>query len=146
MFSMHVHSLLGKCLPVLLALQPAAGGGGGGGGGGGARGGGGGGSGGLFNLLLPVILIAFMYFFIMRPMQKQKKEQESLNRSLQKGDRVVMNSGILGTITGIDERYVTVEIAEKVRVKFLRDAIARKDDTAATGSAATSTAAPAKKS
>lgn len=119
----HAHGLVGRALPIVVAMQdsstrpPSAGRGGGGGGGGG---------GGFGQLLIPLLMIAFLYFFMIRPMSKQRKEQEALNKSLQKGDKVVTSSGIIGTITGIEDQFVTLEISEKVRVKFLREAVTRK--------------------
>jgi preprotein translocase subunit YajC len=126
----HAHALSDRALPLLYALQGEAGarqagprptGGGGGGGGGSA-------AGGLGSLLIPLLMVAFLYFFMIRPMGKQRKEQESLNKSLQKGDKVVTSSGIVGTITGMEDQFITLEISEKVRVKFLREAVTRKLD------------------
>ena len=39
---------------------------------------------------------------------------------LKKGDRIVTSGGIHGRITGMDEVTLTVEIADKVRVKVAR--------------------------
>ncbi len=125
------HALDGLWNLVLLA-QPAAAPGAGHGGGSHASG-----AGGLFaQPLFMVAMVAFVYFFMLRPMNKQKKDQEDLNRSLVKGDRVVTSSGIIGTITGLADGEVTVEVAEKVRVKFLRESITRKYDPAAATPAA----------
>jgi preprotein translocase subunit YajC len=136
----HALGLLGRAVPVLLALQdaprpsggaPASGGGGGAGGGaGGAFGGG------SMNIILLVALPLFMYFAIIRPANKQRKEQETLQKGISKGDKVVTTSGILGTVTGLEDQFVTLEISERVRVKFLRDAIARKFDPQAASAAA----------
>lgn len=126
------YGLLGRSASVLLAFQVPAQPSGGGGGGASAQaqggGGGGGAAGGFSQLLIPLLMIGFLYFFMIRPMSKQRKEQEALQKSLQKGDRVVTTSGILGTITGMDEQTITLEISEKVRVKFLRESVTRKFD------------------
>jgi len=135
-----VYTLLGRGLPYLLA-QPA-GAPGGGSHGGGSHGGGAGGL--LAQPLFMLAMVAFIYFFMLRPMNKQKRDQEQLNRSLAKGDRVVTTSGIIGTITGLGDSEVTLEIAERVRVKFTRESITRKYVPAAEASA--TAAAAAKKS
>ncbi|MCX8022213.1 MAG: preprotein translocase subunit YajC [Syntrophorhabdaceae bacterium] len=75
--------------------------------------------------LLPLILLfAVFYFLLIRPQQKRAKQQKAFLESLKKGDRVITTGGLYGTITGITENEVTLEIAEKVRVKVLKGAIA----------------------
>jgi preprotein translocase subunit YajC len=141
----NAHGLVGRMVPVLIALQDAPRPSGG------AAPSQGGGqqppAGGYFQLLLPLLVVAFLYFVMIRPANKQRKEQEALQKGLQKGDRVVTSSGIIGTVAGVDEQFVTLEISEKVRVKFLRDAVARKFDATAPAKAGEkpTTAAEAKK-
>ena len=74
---------------------------------------------------LPLIFIgAIMYFIIIRPESKRKKEHAALLNSLQKGDEVVTASGMLGKIVGIEDSVVQIEIADRVKVKLLKDRIA----------------------
>ena len=129
-----MYGLIGRALPYLVALQDAPRPLGGGSSapathpatGGGATGGGA--SSGLLNILLPMLLMAFVFIFMIGPARKQRKESENLQKSLQKGDKVVTTSSMIGTIVGLDDQFAVVEISEKVRVKFLREAIARKFD------------------
>jgi preprotein translocase subunit YajC len=135
-------ALAGRALPLLMALQdaphPSGGGGGGAAAGGGAASGGGGGPGGaLGGLMMPLLMIVMVAFLFMSG-RKQRKESETMQKSLAKGDKVVTTSGIIATIVGIDDQHATLEIAEKVRVKFTRESIARRID--ATASSATATA------
>jgi preprotein translocase subunit YajC len=51
-------------------------------------------------------------------------------KALKKGDIVRTNGGIRGEITAIDERDVTLEIAERTRIKVLRSHIAGLDQPA----------------
>ncbi|PIP42542.1 MAG: preprotein translocase subunit YajC [Desulfobacterales bacterium CG23_combo_of_CG06-09_8_20_14_all_51_8] len=44
--------------------------------------------------------------------------------NLKKGDRVITSGGIYGLITAIDENTVTLEVAEKVRIKVTRSSLA----------------------
>jgi preprotein translocase subunit YajC len=79
-------------------------------------------------ILMLAVMFGIFYFLLIRPQQKKAREHQDLLRALKKGDRVVTNGGIFGTITGIDDRVAVVEISEKVRVKILRSQIAGKAD------------------
>lgn len=75
---------------------------------------------------LPIILIfGVMYFLMIRPQQKKQKEHQSMLSAIQKGDKVQTNGGIIGTVTGLDQETLTVEIAPQVRVKVGRGFVAR---------------------
>lgn len=71
-----------------------------------------------------IVMVAIFYFLLIRPQQKKQKEHRSMLAALQKGDRVLTQGGIQGTVTGITDTIVTVEIAEKVRIKVQRGYIA----------------------
>jgi preprotein translocase subunit YajC len=86
--------------------------------------GGGEGGGGFQPLILMGAMFAIFYFLLIRPQQKKSKEHRQLLANLKKGDRVVTSGGIHGRITGMDESTLTVEIAEKVRVKVARANVA----------------------
>ena len=75
--------------------------------------------------IMIVALFAIFYFMLIRPQSKRNKEHKNLISSLAKGDEVVTNGGILGSITSLDDNFVTVEIAGNVEVKFERQAISR---------------------
>jgi preprotein translocase subunit YajC len=65
-------------------------------------------------------MFVIFYFLLIRPQQKRSKEHRQMVSSLKKGDRIVTSGGIHGRITGIDDNTLTVEIADKVRVKVAR--------------------------
>jgi preprotein translocase subunit YajC len=74
---------------------------------------------------VPLILIfVVFYFLLIRPQQKKAKEHQNYLANLKKGDRVITGGGIHGQITGITDTVVTLEIAENVRIKVSRSAIA----------------------
>jgi preprotein translocase subunit YajC len=73
-----------------------------------------------------IIIFAIIYLLIMRPQQKKQKQQQEMLRNLQKGDRVLTQSGIYGTIAALDEKVVTLQVDEKVRIKMSRWSVADK--------------------
>jgi preprotein translocase subunit YajC len=86
--------------------------------------GGGGGSQGLTSFLPLILMFVVFYFLLIWPQQKKAKAHKQLLSNLKKGDEVVTSSGIYGTITGITDTVVTLEIAEKVRIKVSRSSVA----------------------
>ncbi|MCK5553423.1 MAG: preprotein translocase subunit YajC, partial [Deltaproteobacteria bacterium] len=63
---------------------------------------------------------------MIRPQQKRAKEHKALLANLRKGDQVITAGGMYGRITGITDTVVTIEIAEKIRVKVARNQISSK--------------------
>ena len=86
--------------------------------------GGGGGAQGIGAFLPLILMFVVFYFLLIWPQQKKAKAHKQVLSNLQKGDTVVTSSGIYGTITGITDTVVTLEIAEKVRIKVARSSIA----------------------
>lgn len=79
--------------------------------------------GGLTSFLPLIILFAVFYFLLIRPQSKRAKEHKKMVADLAKGDEVVTNGGILGSITEIDDNYVTLKIADGVEIKVQRPSI-----------------------
>jgi preprotein translocase subunit YajC len=72
----------------------------------------------------PLILIfGIFYFLIMRPQQKKQKDHEKFLKDLKRGDMVVTQSGIIGTVKVLSERFVTLEVDDGVCLKMLRNQI-----------------------
>lgn len=85
----------------------------------------GGQAGGGFAAFIPIILMfVIFYFLLIRPQQKKAKQHQEMINSLKKGDRVITSGGIIGLITALDETTITLEVAEKVRIKVTRGSIA----------------------
>lgn len=75
--------------------------------------------------LVPIIfMIVVMYFLIIRPQAKKQKSHHAFLANMKRGDQVVTSSGILGTIEGITDQFVTLEIAPDVRIKIMKAQIA----------------------
>ena len=79
--------------------------------------------GGLGMMLMPLILIAVMYFLMIRPQMKRTKEHRSMLEALNRGDEVITNGGLAGVVTDIGDNFVTVEIADNVRVRVQKSAV-----------------------
>jgi len=82
-----------------------------------------GGDGGLLNLLFPLLLIVVFYLFLIRPQSKRQKEIQKKVEEMKKGDKVVTNGGIIGTISSIEDDSVLVEVDTNVKVRFIKSSI-----------------------
>ncbi len=81
----------------------------------------------IFETLMPFILMfGVMYFLILRPQQKKLKEQQQMLANLTDGDEVVTSAGIFGRIRALDDKVITLEVADNVRMRVLRSQIAQK--------------------
>ncbi len=79
----------------------------------------------LVSSFLPLILIfVIFYFLLIRPQSKKAKEHKKMLEDLKKGDKIITSSGIYGVIEDIDKETATVKIAENVKIKLSRSAIA----------------------
>ena len=84
----------------------------------------GGGFGAFGGMLLPLGLLAVMYFLMIRPQMKRQKEHRAMLDKLAKGDEVLTNGGIAGVVTDIGENFITVEVADNVRLRIQKGAVA----------------------
>jgi preprotein translocase subunit YajC len=76
-------------------------------------------------LFLPLVLIMVIFYFLMiMPAQRRQKKVAEMLRNLKNGDKVITNGGIFGTIVGLDDDSVQLRIAEQVKIKLSRAAIA----------------------
>ncbi len=73
--------------------------------------------------IMMAILFAIFYFLIIRPQQKKQKELKEMLTGLNYGDVVLTAGGLQGKITGLTDTVVTLEVADKVRVKVSRSYI-----------------------
>ncbi len=72
------------------------------------------------------LVILIFYFFLVRPQQRRMAEFQKMVSGLRRGDRVVTTGGIIGTIHKVEANSpdVVIEIAENVRVRVQRNAVA----------------------
>ncbi len=82
------------------------------------------GGGGMLSTIVMFGLIIFIfYFMILRPQQKRQKERQKLLDAVKKGDKVVTVGGIHGTVVGLEDKTVLMQISENVKVKLEKSAI-----------------------
>lgn len=73
---------------------------------------------------MPLLLMfAVFYFFLIRPQQKRQKEHREMLGRLKKGDKVSTTGGLIGTVHALDERELTLEVSDKVKVKVMRSSV-----------------------
>ena len=78
----------------------------------------------LLEQMMPFVFIFLLFYFLLiRPAQKRQKKHQQLVNQLKKGDSVITSSGILGIIYGLTDSFVTLEVADNVRIRVLRSQI-----------------------
>jgi preprotein translocase subunit YajC len=80
--------------------------------------------GGLLSFLPLIVIFIVFYFLLIRPQTKRAKEHRQLVEKLATGDEVVTNGGLLGKITNVGESFVTVELADNIKIKLQKHAVA----------------------
>ncbi len=74
----------------------------------------------IMQLALPAVLLVLFYFLMIRPQQQRAKQQAAKLGGMKRGDTVVLNSGVTGQITRVDDTEVSVEIAKGVEVRVVK--------------------------
>jgi preprotein translocase subunit YajC len=77
----------------------------------------------LMTILPLVAMFAIFYFLLIRPQQKKAKEHKSMVESLNKGDEIITNGGLLAKITDVDDNFLTCKISANAEVKIQRFAV-----------------------
>lgn len=79
----------------------------------------------LFETFMPFIfLLVIFYFLLIRPQQRRAQAHQSFLSALKRGDSVLTSGGILGTIEGITDRFITLQIDSSTKIRILRSQIA----------------------
>ncbi len=71
-----------------------------------------------------LVIVAIFYFFVIAPANKQRRKTEAMLAALKRGDRVLTTGGIYGTVQGVEADVIHLKIAENVKVKIARAAVA----------------------
>ena len=81
-------------------------------------------TGGLMGFVPLILIFVVFYFLLIRPQVKRAKEHKKMVEALSKGDEVATSGGILGKIIEVEDSFVTVEIADGIKVKMQKNAVA----------------------
>ena len=81
----------------------------------------------LYNVVPFLLVFVVFYFFLIVPEKKKKKKYQGMMDELKLNDEVVTRGGIIGKISHIDEKSITLETSTaKTRIKFDKSAISYK--------------------
>ena len=86
----------------------------------------------LMGFLPMVLILGVFYFLLIRPQQKKARDHRELLQNLKRGDAVITQGGLYGKIANLSDQVVTLEVADKVRVRVSRGSIAGLAPTSAT--------------
>jgi preprotein translocase subunit YajC len=78
----------------------------------------------IVNILPILAIVLIFYFMVIAPASKQRKKTQQMLDALKKGDRVLTTGGIYGTVQGVESDVVHLRIAENVKVRVAKSAIA----------------------
>jgi len=76
-------------------------------------------------LVMMIVVMAIFYVMLILPQQRQRKKTQAMIAALKSGDKVVTSSGIYGTISGIDGDTLILKIADQVKIRIARSAVAQ---------------------
>lgn len=79
--------------------------------------------GGLMSLMPLVLMFVIFYFLLIRPQRKRMKEHEEMIARLKKGDRVVTNGGLIGTIHALTDRELVIDLGDRAKVRVVRSQV-----------------------
>ncbi|MAF93010.1 MAG: preprotein translocase subunit YajC [Bdellovibrionota bacterium] len=81
----------------------------------------------MIESLLPMLAIfVIFYFLLIRPQTKKAKQHQEMLDQVKRGEEIITASGIVGKIDGMNDQFVTLEIANGVKIKMLKRQIASK--------------------
>jgi len=76
-------------------------------------------------LTMMIIVMGIFYVMLILPQQRQRKKVQAMLQALKSGDKVITSSGIYGTVNGIDGETIILKIADQVKIRIARSAIAQ---------------------
>jgi preprotein translocase subunit YajC len=74
--------------------------------------------------VLPLGFLLIFYFVVWLPARRRQKGFQAMVEALKKGDRVVTTGGLYGEVAAVDSSTVILKIADTVKVKVAKSAIA----------------------
>ncbi|MCA1727076.1 MAG: preprotein translocase subunit YajC [Actinobacteria bacterium] len=77
-------------------------------------------------LISLVLMVAIFYFLLIRPQQRRMRQQRALIEALDVGDEILTIGGLFGTIRGIQDDHLLVDLSPGTTVRLLKSAVARR--------------------
>ncbi|HTF39743.1 MAG TPA: preprotein translocase subunit YajC [Propionibacteriaceae bacterium] len=71
------------------------------------------------------LLVAAFYFLILRPQRKRQQALQHTMNALSPGSRVMLGSGVFGTVLSVGPRQVVLEISPGAELTVLKQAISK---------------------
>lgn len=78
------------------------------------------------DFILPIVMMAILYFVWIRPANRERKAHQSMLEALKRGDEVVTNAGMLGSVADISENIITLEVARNVKIRVLKSTVQKR--------------------
>ncbi len=78
----------------------------------------------IFSLMPFVLMLVVFYFLLILPAQRRQNKTNEMLGNLKSGDKVITNGGIYGTVVGLEGEALQLRIADQVRIKVARSAVA----------------------
>lgn len=76
-------------------------------------------------LLMVVVFVVLMYVLMVLPQKRRMDQQRKMLSALEPGTRVMLNTGMFGTIRASGETQMVIELAPGVEVTVLKQAVTR---------------------
>ena len=77
------------------------------------------------SLLLPLLLFGVVYFVLILPQSRRRKQAASLQRAVEPGSRVLLTSGLYGTVVEVEDDALIIEAAEGIELRYAKAAVLR---------------------
>ena len=82
----------------------------------------------LPGFVLMALIFAIFYFVLILPMKQKQKKLDEMVKTLKSGDRVILSSGIYGTIVAVEDDAFALRIDQTTKIKILKSAVASLQD------------------
>lgn len=78
------------------------------------------------SIIMLVLIFVFFYFMIIRPQKKQEKQEKEMRDSLEVGDEIVTNGGIVGIVNSIKDDTILIETgSDRSKIRIMKWAVAK---------------------
>jgi len=78
----------------------------------------------LPSFILMALIFGIFYFVLILPMKQKQRKLEEMTKTLKSGDKVVLSSGIFGTIVAVEDDAFALRIDQSTKIRVLKSAVA----------------------